>query len=414
MERAIRFRTACILVIAAALLVAASCSPAAAAATKTLVVEAGKQARAHVPMSIEAPAGVTNARMTSGGKAVPCQVAEGRLWWILDALPATETQTYTVELGAPGAEAKGVELRTSPQTIAITIEGKPFTVYLFTNPKFIGQQLRRPYFWPVYGPGQVTMTRPYPLTAEKIPDNVAKDHPHHTSIYVAHGDVNGADNWSISNKAGWIVHKTFETVVSGPVMGMFRETLDWTTVDKKPVMAEVRTARVYRLPDTHRLLDLELVFQAKYGPVKFGDTKEGGLCATRMRPEFRADGKGGSKGRLVNSSGETAGGAWGKKAAWVDCSGAVGGKTLGFAIFDAPGNLRHPTTWHARTYGLLTANPFGLRHFTKGKQKGDHAVEAGKEMTQRYRIYFHAGDEKAANVAERYADYAQPPKAAWK
>ena len=410
MEPAVLTRTPVVL-LTAALLVTASC---AGAATKTLVVKAGSQARAHVPMSVEVPAGVAKAKMTCGEKAVPCQVADGRLWWILDTLPATKTLTYTVELGASGAAAKGVELRTSPQMIAITIEGKPFTAYHFTNPKFIGQQLRRPYFFPVYGPGQATMTRPYPLTNEKIPDNVAKDHPHHTSLYVAHGDVNGADNWSISGKAGWIVHKTFDTVVSGPVMGMFRETLNWTTVEKKPVMAEVRTARVYRLPDTHRMLDLELVFQAKYGKVKFGDTKEGGLCAARMRPEFRADGKGGSKGRLVNSEGETAGGAWGKKAAWVDCSGKVDGKTLGFAIFDAPTNLRHPTTWHARTYGLLTANPFGLKHFTKGKQAGDHTLDAGKEMTQRYRIYFHTGDEKAADVAARYADYATPPKATWK
>jgi len=161
------------------------------------------------------------------------------------------------------------------------------------------------------------------------------------------------------------------------------------------------------------MLDLELTFRAAYGKVVFGDTKEGGLCATRMRPEFRAD-KRGANGRLVNSEGLSGGAAWGKPAKWVDCSGEVDGKRLGFAIFDTPGNPRYPTTWHARTYGLLTANPFGLKSFDRKSPKGDFTIEADKECTFRYRIYFHAGDEKSADVAGRFADYAEPPAAAWK
>ena len=34
----------------------------------------------------------------------------------------------------------------------------------------------------------------------------------------------------------------------------------------------------------------------------------------------------------------------------------------GVAIFDHPSNPQHPTTWHARQYGLIAANPFGLNH----------------------------------------------------
>jgi len=413
MVLAVSVRPTVVLLIAAALLATAFCSPAARAATRTLVVEAGDTDRAYVPMCVDLPAGVTKAKMTCGGKAVACQVAEAKLWFILEQLDAGKTLTYNITLGESGAGSGGVALNQTDKFVAITIAGRPFTAYHFTNAKPAGHQLQRPYFWPVFGPGQTPMTRPFPLT-ETVAENVAKDHPHHTSIWVAHGDVNGVNNWHIGDDAGWIVHKAFDTVVSGPVVGMFRERLDWTRADKKPVMAEIRTVRVYNLPETHRMLDLELVFRATYGSVKFGDTKEGGLCAARMRPEFRADGKGGSKGRLVNSEGQTAAGAWGKKATWVDCSGKVGGKTLGFAIFDHPGNLRHPTTWHARTYGLLTANPFGLKHFTKGKQRGDYTLDAGKDMTQRYRIYFHPGDEKTANVAARYADFADPPKANWR
>ena len=413
MELLGHFRLAAIVLPAAVLCMAALSAPAQGA-SRDLLVEASGHARVCVPMSVELPAGVDKARMTAAGKAVPCQVAEGRLWWILDELAAGKTRTYSVELGVgPAGEAKDVELKQRADRIDVTIGGQPFTTYVFRPAKVGGHELRRPYFFPVYGPDQTTMTRPFPMEQD-VPANVAKDHPHHTSIYVAHGAVNGVDNWSIGAKAGWQVHKGFDSVGGGAVVGGFRETLDWTSVDRKPVLAETRTVRVYRLDDSHRMLDLEIRFQAKYGKVVFGDTKEGGLCATRMRPEFRADKKG-AKGRLINSEGLTAGASWGKKATWTDCSGLVGGKRYGFALFDAPGNLRHPTTWHARTYGLLTANPFGLRHFDpKAGKRGDYTLPEGKERLFRYRIYFHAGDEKRAKVAARWADFADPPKATWK
>ena len=406
--------------IAAILCLSACMAPSGQAATKSLVVEAGEQARAGVPMSVELPGGAAQARLLDKAACteVPCQVAEGRLWWILDTLDANATKTYTVETGVSGTgDPKAVVLTQGKEAVDIAIEGKPFASYRFTTPVSCGRQLRRPCFFPVYGPGQVLMVRPYPL-ADKLPIKEARDHPHHTSIWVAHGDVNKVNNWAISNTCGWQLHKSFDAVAGGPVMGMFRETLDWTDKDRKPVVAEVRTARVYALPDTHRMLDLEVKFQATYGKVVFGDTKEGGICATRMRPEFRNDRKYGKDGRMVNAQGQVGGRAWGKASPWVDASGTVDGKPLGFAIFDAPTNLRHPTTWHARTYGLLTANPFGLAHFT-GKRKtephlGDYTLEAGKELVFRYRIYFHVGDEKGGQVAARYADYATPPKATWK
>jgi hypothetical protein len=385
---------------------------AARAAEKTLVVQAGEQERIRAPMGIALPPGTTQARMTdvATGKEVPCQVHDTTLYWILDKLAAGESKSYAVELGAASKAKPGVSLSIGKGKLDIAIDGKPFTTYVHELRKVGGHQLRRPYFYPVFGPGQTPMTRPFPMEPEKMPEGVRRDHPHHTSLWVAYGNVNGVDNWSISGKAGWQVHTGFKGMASGPVFGQFIETLDWTSKDKKPVMAETRTVRIWRQPDTARMLDLEVVFQAKYGDVKFGDTKEGGICATRMRTELRHD-KG---GLLINDSGQKGRGAWGKKAKWTSASGEVDGAPLGYAIFDAPTNLRHPTTWHARTYGLLTANPFGLSYFTGKKQRGDHTLPEGETLTFRYRVYFHPGGPKEAKVAERYADYAKPPKGEWK
>jgi len=398
----------------AVLAVAAVVVPLAAfGGARSLVVEAGGKERVWVPMSVEVPAGVGSARMTCEGREVGCQVAVGRLWWILESLPAGATRSYSVELGGvSGVKGGGVEIEKEEGRLEIKIAGKAFTTYHFIPGAPAGRQLHRPYFFPVYGPDGVTMTRPYPLTKE-VAANVAKDHPHHTSIWVAHGAVNGVDNWAIGRGKGFQVHKGFELVVSGPVVGVFRERLEWTTGEKKAVVSEVRTVRVYNVPEDRRLLDIEVTFVADRGRVVFGDTKEGGICATRMRPEFRHD----RGGRLVNSRGQTGREAWGKKAEWVDASGKVGERRYGYAIFDAPTNLRHPTTWHARTYGLLTANPFGLSYFTgdrRDRHKGDYTLEAGKRLSFRYRIYFHRGNETEGAVAARYADYAAPPKVAWR
>jgi hypothetical protein len=86
----------------------------------------------------------------------------------------------------------------------------------------------------------------------------------------------------------------------------------------------------------------------------------------------------------------------------------VDGKIVGIAIFDDPGNPRHPTTWHVRDYGLFAANPFGLHEFEKRPaHTGDFTIPAGQSATFRYRFYLHEGDEKEARVAEMYEDYVR-------
>jgi len=400
-------------------------SPAAAAdGVRTLIVQAGKHDRVGVPVSVEAPAEAAFAAITLDSKPVACQVADGKLWFVVDKLAAGKSATYQVRFidnvkdlpsVVPGPGGK-VALAQGGKQVDVSIGGKPFTSYVFDYGKVGKHELCRPYFWPVYGPDQTTMTRPYPMQFEDLPKNVQTDHPHHTSIWVAHGDVNKVDNWSIGSRAGWQIHKDFPLLASGPVVGILRETLDWTEVAVgKPNLAETRTIRFYALPCGGRLMDIDLTFEAKYGKVTFGDTKEGGPLATRMRPEFRDD-KHGNEGVLLNSDNQRGKAAWGRKARWVDCSGLVDGKRYGFAIFDAPGNLRHPSTWHARTYGLCSINPFGLHDFPGGKggPSGDWTIDAGSSATQRYRIYFHAGDAKAAGVEARWQNFADPPVARWK
>jgi hypothetical protein len=118
----------------------------------------------------------------------------------------------------------------------------------------------------------------------------------------------------------------------------------------------------------------------------------------------------GGHGHIVTAKGDRDGAAWGKRADWCDYHAEHNGKTYGVAIFDHPQNLRHPTWWMARDYGLFGANPFGWhdyeKEFAKDPHKGDYTIPAGGSLTLRYRFYFHVGDEAAAKVAERYAEYS--------
>src|SRR5262249_17256350 len=104
------------------------------------------------------------------------------------------------------------------------------------------------------------------------------------------------------------------------------------------------------------------------------------------------------------------GDVWGKRAKWVDASGEIEGRKLGVAIFDHPGNPRHPTWWHARDYGLFAANPFGIHDFErKPKRTGDFSVGKGTTARFHWRFLFHDGDAASAGVAAHYDEFASTP-----
>ena len=115
-------------------------------------------------------------------------------------------------------------------------------------------------------------------------------------------------------------------------------------------------------------------------------------------------------GKALNSEGLEDRDIWGKRAKWVAYWAPVKGNTVGIAIFDHPSNPRHPTWWHARHYGLVAANPFGIRDFEgQEKEAGDMTIESGKTVTFVYGFLFHEGDVKQADIAGVYQKFASLP-----
>lgn len=194
--------------------------------------------------------------------------------------------------------------------------------------------------------------------------------------------------------------------------------LNAPAADEGVQITDERTIVIHnRDPKTDaRILDFSITFKATNGKVVFGDNKDG-CMAIRLHPSMRVDQQRKNienpikaEGHIFNSEGIRDKPAWGKRAKWVDMTGPVDGKAVGVSIFDPPSNLRHPAWWHARSYGLISANPFGKHHCEDLKDDptaGNYTLEEGEILTLRYRFYFHKGDEKQAKVAEHYENFSK-------
>ncbi len=323
--------------------------------------------------------------------------------FILNDLTPYEKRVYQLVAGSSDSQ-NSVNIEKDGETLNIEIEDEPFTTYVMST----DEKQPRPIFYPVYGPDGVAMTRGYPM---EYHEGERKDHPHHQSLWVAHGLVNGVDNWSVGSGHGYTVQKELLAHFSGPVCGRFETLNDWTANDGKKLLEERRVITIWGMPDSARMIDFDMTFTATEGDVKFGDTKEGGLISIRVAHSIRERQEEGDGGTIANSNGQVgAGEAWGKAAPWCDYSGPVDGITAGFTIMDHPYNPFYPTHYHVRDYGLFTANPFGLSYFIDKKHDGSQVLKKGESWRCRYRIYIHSGTVETGNVAQAYCNYADGPK----
>ena len=301
-----------------------------------------------------------------------------------------------------GPAARGeVTLTQSDGRIRVDVDGDLFTEYHFE-----GQ--RKPILYPVIGPHGIGMTRNYPM----VPDSTgeAHDHPHHQSIWFTHGNINGVDFWSIAKEAGTVHHEAFQKLENGAQQAVLASTNRWVSEPGKLICTDSREL-VFLVDGEDRSVDWTITIHASEGDVTFGDTKEGAM-GIRTNPLLRLAaspdrGVPSVTGKAVNSEGDEGNALWGKRARWVDYWGTIQNHVVGIAIFDHPENPRHPTWWHARTYGLVAANPFGIHNFeNKPAGVGDFTLPSGQSLTFRYRFVFHQGDAEQANVKERYDIFA--------
>ena len=285
---------------------------------------------------------------------------------------------------APKSGTGDLTQRVDGGNVEVLASGEPFATLHLTGGRI-------PYVWPLVGPGGLEVTRAFPM-GERAGES--KDHPHHQSMWFAHGDVNGHDFW---HDPACTIEAVGEPriVEAGPSHSSATEVdLVWNAPGSPGLLRETRRY-VFTASETQRRVEVELVLSAPEGDVVFGDTKEG-TFALRLRPELRVRGDV-AAGSIVSSLGLVDDHCWGKEARWIAYSAPVGDRVVSVCLMDHPSNLRHPTRFHARGYGLVAANPFGEHGFGVGeKGAGDFRLRQGERLTLRYLVLL--GSDRKGSV----------------
>ncbi|MEE8155047.1 MAG: PmoA family protein [Phycisphaerales bacterium] len=310
-------------------------------------------------------------------------------------VPVQDADTLSRRPSVAGEAAVGeISFQRSETEIRVLCDGE-----IFTSLHFDGVQ--KPFLYPIISTRGVSVTRGYPMDPRP---GEAKDHPHHTSLWFAHGDVNGHDFWH-GPHGERIVH-----VESHELQGMpskldprIQSSFEWRDPDGGVICAEQRIMR-FSADQSTRTIDFDLTLIATDQQVTFGDTKEG-TFAMRLAPTLRLTGAV-AQGSARNSDGVMGKDVWGKRAKWIEYSGPIDGEIVGVVIFDHPDNPRHPTWWHAREYGLVAANPFGRRAFQgSSQQAGDLEIQKGESIRMRYRMVIHDGAWDAKRLEAAYTEW---------
>lgn len=298
------------------------------------------------------------------------------------------------------------------QAVHISINGKPFTDFVFTD------TMEKPFLYPIYAPDGQTITRGFPWNPQP---NDPTDHPHHIGLWFNYEKVNGLDFWNNSfaiaadkkKQYGWIRTEKILQAESGK-QGKLVYLANWTDQDKNVLMEE-KTTYIFSVMENNWVIDRTTDLTAVQNVV-MPDAKDG-MLGLRVAHELELpvtetkeykDDKGNITkvsatkdasvtGNYITAQGKEGDAAWGTRGNWCMLYGKKGGDAISIVMIDHPKNPGYPTYWHARNYGLFAANPLGQKIFSNGVENMNFRINKGKTVTFRYRIVIASGKERLSN-----------------
>jgi len=317
-----------------------------------------------------------------------------------------KNQAFTQSKPAKPIRKSGLRVEPVPskRLVNIWINNHLFTSYRYSD------EIMKPVLWPIYASQNVAVTRGFPISP-KAGERI--DHPHHVGLWFNHGDVNNHDFWNNSLQIGKehsgpfgkIVHTRINNYHSGPTKGDLVVHSEWLDKEGK-VLIDEKTIFLFESMGAIRSITRIAELKARTDTVRFKDNKEGllGLRVARFlehpsnKPEQFIDKNGqvtdvpilnnfGVTGMYSNSEGITGEQVWGKRAKWMNLKGFSGKDSTGIILFDHPSNPGFPTHWHARGYGLFSANGLGARVFSEGKEHLDLVLLPGETKQFSYKMY---------------------------
>jgi hypothetical protein len=281
------------------------------------------------------------------------------------------------------------QVRYAPDTHAVTIDGKPFTVFNY------GADANKPFLAPIHSASGKIVTRGFPMIKD-IPGE-SHDHLHHRGLWFSYDDVNGVKFWE--NDPSYTKGNIGKIVVRDAHWkdGTLNAVMDWKDSNGTTLLVEDRDM-TFTGDSKLRTIDFRIALTAAVD-VTLGDTKEGAF-AIRLAEAFTE-----RKGmHMTDADGhETMKNIWGKRSNWVDYTTDLDGEKLGVAMLEHPSNPRHPTYWHARDYGLFALNPFGRNAFDPKQEESLWKLAKGQKIEFRWRVLIHPGDASVTDIYKAYA-----------
>jgi hypothetical protein len=309
----------------------------------------------------------------------------------------------------------------SEKRIGVMVDGKQFTSYRWPD------NVWKPILYPIFTATGTEITRGFPLeprTGERV------DHPHQIGLWLTYGNVNDIDFWGNGSEGlgtknangGVIKHLKVEKIVDGTGEGLMVTTESWIDKSDKELLKE-HTEYHFIANGKTRIIDRITTLTAGNTDVLMPDTKEG-LFGIRVVRQLELPSQGevtvyndkgypakvksmpndGISGNYRSSEGITGESVWGTRAKWMDLYGSIGNEKISLIICDHHENPNYPTYWHARGYGLFSANPFGAKDFTEGKEVFNFSIPAGKSVTFKYRVIIYSGSHLTDKEINSYAE----------
>lgn len=293
---------------------------------------------------------------------------------------------------ADGDERPEIDFRVLDDRVVVKADDKPIATYVFKD-----QNISRPYFAHVHAPSGQQVTRNHPPRKGDAQDHAT----FHPGIWMAFGDISGHDYWRLKAK---VVHVAFDDLArTHDQGGTFAVKNRYLTTDGKGTVCE----EICRFDFLVRPSGYLITWDSKFSSgdnFYFGDQEEMGLGVRVATPLAVKTG-----GRIVNSENQiNEKGVWGKQAKWCDYSGDIDGLRIGMTLMPHPTNFRQ-SWFHARDYGFVAANAFGVKAFTRGEASKIH-VAANETLRLRYGVLLHSSGGRKIDLNAAYSDYVRLTK----
>lgn len=298
--------------------------------------------------------------------------------------------------------------------VDVIVDGKLFTTLKWDEKNF------KPVLHPIKTATGKTITRGFPLTPK--PGERA-DHMHHVGNWFNYGNVNGIDFWGNGHtgekieNGGEIILTGIDTIIPGLNKAVLVTKAKWVEANRNELLNE-KTEYHFIVNGKTRIIDRIVSLTALEKDITFKDTKEG-LFAIRVASELelpvgerttivgrnlklKKSSMKNRSGQYKSSDGIFGKNVWGTRAKWMALFGEIENEKLTIAICDHPENPNFPTYWHAREYGLLAANPFGVKDFINNDRELNYKIHANQTITFKYRILISSNNHLADYELNNY------------